>query len=70
MRVSMRDPRIAADVVAYIERMGFSAHAVGDDAIEVAAPEGVPEYVARVELDLYLALWRALEERHDIALIP
>lgn len=70
MRVSARDPRVAADVVAYIGRMGFSAHAVSDDTIEVSPPNGVPEYAARLELDLYLALWRAVEERHDVALLP
>lgn len=70
MRVSVRDHRIAPDVVAYIERMGFSADAVSEDTIEVSLHEDVPGEQARLELDLYLALWRAVEERHDVTLLP
>jgi hypothetical protein len=70
MKVSVRDPGIAADVLAYICRMGFSARLTADDTIHVSAPDGIPVYAARLELDLYLALWRVVEERDDVALLP
>lgn len=68
MRV--RDRRIAPDVVAYIERMGFSAHVIDHHTVEVFPREDVPDEQARLELDLYIALWCALEERHDVTLLP
>jgi hypothetical protein len=70
MRVSVRDPRIAADVVAYIGAMGFSACSVDEDMIAVSPREDVSDQQARRELDLYLALWRVVEERDDVALLP
>ncbi|MBA2537233.1 MAG: hypothetical protein H0V20_07365 [Actinobacteria bacterium] len=65
----MSDPRIATDVVAYIERMGFSTRLLDDQTIEVAPRDVVSVEQARLELDLYLALWRTLEERHDVSLL-
>jgi hypothetical protein len=68
--VHVRDPRIAPDLVAYIERMGFSARAIGHHTVEAFPHEDVPAEQARLELDLYISLWRALEERHDVTLLP
>ncbi len=50
--------------------MGFAAEALGDGTIDVSAPDDVPEFAARLELDLYLSLWRAVEERSDVVLLP
>ena len=69
MKVDVRDSRIAPNVAAYIERMGFSARLVDAHTIEVVSLDDVPPEQARLELDLYLALWRAVEERHDVTLV-
>lgn len=66
----MGDLRSVPSVVSYIERMGFAAHAVSEGIIHVSPPDALPQHAARLELDLYLALWRVLEERHDVALLP
>ena len=70
MKVEIRDPSIAPDVVGYIERMGFVAFPLSSDTIEVFPGEPVPELAARLELDLYLCLWRVLNERQDVTLLP
>lgn len=70
MRVRVDDVRTVPSVVSYIQRMGFAAHAVSEGVIHVSPRDGLPDYAARVELDLYLALWRVLEERNDVALLP
>ena len=70
MKVEVRDPRITPDVRVFVERLGFAADAVSEDAIDVRPPDGVPEHAARLKLDLYLALWRAVHERHDVTLLP
>ena len=70
MIVRVRDRRIAPDLVAYIERMGFSARVIDSHTVEVFPCDDVPAEQARLELDLYISLWRALEERHDVTLLP
>ena len=69
MKVHVRDPRIAPNVVAYIERMGFSARATGDQTVEVLTLDDTPDKQARRELALYLGFWRAVEERDDVMLL-
>jgi hypothetical protein len=69
VRVRVDDFRIVPTVVSYIQRMGFAAHAVSEGIIHVSPLDPVPDNVARLELDLYLSLWRVVEERHDVALV-
>ena len=54
----------------YIERMGFHARRTGHNTIEVTPRSDVPDNEARIELDLYLCLWRALDESRDVTLVP
>ena len=57
-------------MVAYIERMGFRARLINHHTVEAFPLDDVPAEQARLELDLYIALWRTLEERHDVTLLP
>lgn len=70
VKVEIRDPSIAPELVGYIERMGFVAFPLSSDTIEVFPGEPMPELAARLELDLYLCLWRVINERHDVTLAP
>lgn len=69
VRVQSRDPQLTHDVVLFIERMGFAARALADREIEVDVPNDVPEHSARLELDLYLSLWRVITERYSVELL-
>jgi hypothetical protein len=69
VRVQSRDPQLTHDVVLFIARMGFAARALADQEIEVDVPNDVPEHSARLELDLYLSLWRVITERYSVELL-
>ena len=69
MQVHVRDGRTVRQVVGYIERMGFHARRTGRNTIEVTPRSDVPDNEARIELDLFLTLWRALDENRDVTLV-
>ncbi len=68
MRVQVSDPGIAPEIVSFVRRMGFVAHPDGDHAMWVSHPGGVVDEVARLELDLYLSLWRAANDEYSVSI--
>jgi hypothetical protein len=60
MRVTLDDPALVPDLLSFLERMGYACRRVGHQAVEVPLPDDRPSDAAALELDLYLATWRAL----------
>jgi hypothetical protein len=67
MRVRVSDPRIAPEIALFVQRMGFVTSPQDGNTICVSHPDA-PDDVARLELDLYLALWKAINDEYRVVL--
>ena len=70
MVVHVRQPHVTEGVCSFLARLGYAAHAITDCVLVVDPPEGIPEYAARIELGVYLRLWRIANEPGDAVLRP
>jgi hypothetical protein len=60
MRVILDDPALLPDLLEFLARMGYASKLLGGSAIEISLPPNRPTDAAALELDVYLATWRAL----------
>jgi hypothetical protein len=60
MRVTLDDPALVSDLLEFLERLGYASTRIGEQGLEIVLPADRPSEAAALELDLYLATWRAL----------
>ena len=60
VRLRVDDPELLEDLLQYLERRGCPATQLGVDLVEVEVPHTIHAEQARMELDLYLAVWKKL----------
>jgi len=61
MRLHLSDPTYTQKLAAFFQGLGQKALVSGPDQIEVVVPErGLKGASARIELEIYLRVWRVL----------
>jgi hypothetical protein len=60
MDVELSDPTLADDLAAFLRRAACESKQNGGGLLEVRMSSSLPEEAARLELEAYLQMWRAL----------
>jgi hypothetical protein len=60
VRLRVSNPNLVEDLLLFMERRGCPARQLGVDLIEVEVPHAIHTEQARMELDLYLNVWKKL----------
>jgi len=58
VRLRVSDPDLLDDLLVFLDRRGCPATQLGVDLVEVEVPHAIHGEQARMELDLYLYVWR------------
>ncbi|HUJ56673.1 MAG TPA: hypothetical protein VLW49_11870 [Gaiellaceae bacterium] len=66
MRLQLTDPAYTERFVAFMRSLGQSAAVAGPDRVEVGGQGGEAR---RLELELYLKVWRVLHPEADVELV-
>jgi hypothetical protein len=59
MRIRLIDSNLREDLALHFERAGFAVQPLGE-ILEIRRPDAPSDVQARREIDLHLAVWRAL----------
>ncbi len=62
VRLRLSKPDLLEDLLLFLERRGCPARQLDVDLIEVEVPHAIHAEQARMELDLYLHVWKKLRE--------
>jgi hypothetical protein len=57
-RVWVSNPALAADLAGFLDATAYQPGRIAGDTLSVHPPIGVDDELARVELDIYLRMWR------------
>lgn len=60
VRLRVSDPDLLDDLLLYLERRGCPGRKLDVDLLEVEVPHALHAEQARMELDLYLNVWKKL----------
>lgn len=60
VRLRLSKPDLLEDLLLFLERRGCPARQLDVDLIEVEVPHAIHAAQARMELDLYLNVWKKL----------
>ena len=60
VRLRLSKPDLLEDLLLFLERRGCPARQLDVDLIEVEVPHAIHAEQARMELDLYLNVWKKL----------
>jgi hypothetical protein len=60
VRLRLSKPGLLEDLLLFLERRGCPARQLDVDLIEVEVPHAIHAEQARMELDLYLNVWKKL----------
>ena len=60
VRLRLSKPDLLEDLLLFLERRGCPARQLDIDLIEVEVPHAIHAEQARMELDLYLNVWKKL----------
>jgi hypothetical protein len=61
MRLQLSDPTYTQKLASFFQGLGQKAVVSGPDQVEVVVPErGAKGAAARIELEIYLRVWRVL----------
>jgi hypothetical protein len=67
MHLQLRDPEQADALAAFLRSVGQRPEAVDRDVLELRMPDGGPEgEAARLELEIYLRVWRVLRPDAEV----
>lgn len=70
MHVQLSEPSLVDDLLAFLRNVRCVAVADAGGNISVSIPDVVPEDVKRLELDLYLRVWRVMHPDVAVRLLP
>jgi hypothetical protein len=70
LRVSVTDVAHASDLVAFLGGTAYEAVQIAPDALAVRPPAALAEEIARMELEIYLRVWRRTHPGVGVEVAP
>ena len=69
MRIQINKPDLLDDLVGFLSSRGCVAELVGERELDVFCVSSIRHDQARMELDLYLQLWRAIHPDSEVSIV-
>jgi hypothetical protein len=67
--ITIENPEYVSDVCAHFTRSGFQAQQVSTEAIEVRRDDAPTAHQERLEVDLHLRVWEAMNPSKPVKLV-
>jgi hypothetical protein len=68
--VWVSDPALTPDLAGFLDATAYVPARVGRGTLSVRPPSGLDDDLARVELDIYLRLWRRRHPSETAEIVP
>lgn len=69
MNVLLRHPALMADLLSFLRRANCVVRQTAPDTLEATIPDAFDDRQARLELELYLRVWHALNPNGAVHIV-